>query len=57
MDLSDAMLALLNGKLVQRQGWNGKGMFLLRTKGNSYRAKKGTLSAEIFGEGGNGNTR
>ena len=57
MDLSDAMLALLNGKLVQRQGWNGKGMFLLRTKGNSYRAKKGTLSAEIFGEGGKGNTR
>ena len=51
MDFSDAMRAFQNGKLVQRKGWNGKGMFLFRTMGNSYRVTKGKLQSEIFGEG------
>ena len=43
MDFSGAMRAFQNEKLVQRQGWNGKGMFLFRAMGNSYRVTKGKL--------------
>ena len=28
MNFGEALEALLNGKMVQREGWNGKGMFL-----------------------------
>lgn len=33
MDFGDAIRALRSGKRVQRQGWNGKGMYLQMIKG------------------------
>lgn len=35
MDFSTALQNLKNGKHVQRQGWNGKGMFLFLIPANS----------------------
>jgi len=35
MDFGQALEALNNGEMVQRQGWNGKGMFIFKTVGNT----------------------
>lgn len=42
MDFSDALKALKNGKAIQRDGWNGKGMWL------SYSPGSQALPAEKF---------
>lgn len=34
MKFGQAIDALNNGLMVQRQGWNGKGMFIYKTVGN-----------------------
>lgn len=52
MDFGDAIIALQNGKRVAREGWNGKGMFLVLAGG--YKVKKadlrpgGPISAEFL---------
>jgi hypothetical protein len=35
MDFGQALQALKQGKFVQREGWNGKGMFLYLTEGST----------------------
>lgn len=39
MNFGDALEALKNGKIVQRSGWNGKGMHLYLVPANSYPAQ------------------
>lgn len=36
MNFSDALNQLKDGKLIARNGWNGKGMWLIMIKGESY---------------------
>lgn len=35
LNFSNALVALKNGHLLQRSGWNGKGMFIYQTIGNT----------------------
>lgn len=43
MTFGGALLALKEGKLVARDGWNGKGMFLYYVPANSYPAGRNLL--------------
>lgn len=44
MNFGEAIEALKAGKLVSRDGWNGKGMFLYYVPANSYPASRNTLN-------------
>ena len=47
MTFSDALTEVREGKLIQRKGWNGKGMFVFYVPANSYPSsgnKFGTLT-------------
>lgn len=50
MDFSDALKELKNGKLVQRSGWNGKGMFLFLVPGSVFKVNRAPLLG-IYAEG------
>lgn len=39
MDFGEAIRMLKNGQRVQREGWNGKGMFLYYVRADSYPAR------------------
>lgn len=39
MNFGQALEALKNGKLVQRTGWNGKGMFLWLVKASDWKCE------------------
>lgn len=41
MNFSDALNLIKNGKTVQREGWNGKGMFLFLVPGSSFKVTEG----------------
>lgn len=47
MDFSSALQNLKDGKHVQRQGWNGKGMFLFLIPANSIVVNERKLSPFI----------
>ena len=49
-DFGVALKALKDGKRVQRQGWNGKGLFVYLVPANSYPAQTGAAKKH-FGEG------
>jgi hypothetical protein len=50
MDFGDAIRALKEGKRVQRDGWNGKGMFLFLVPGSQFKVNREPLLS-ILGEG------
>jgi hypothetical protein len=45
-----AVIALKNGKKVQREGWNGKGMFLFLVQGSTFKVNRAPLLG-IYPEG------
>lgn len=49
MNIGKALEALDDGKAVQRQGWNGAGLFVYRVPAASYPAQTGVAKA-YFGE-------
>ena len=53
MDFGKALEALKNGKKVAREGWNGKGMFIVYQKGypNGIPCNKQTAEAWGMNEG------
>ena len=50
MDFGAALLALKAGKKVQREGWNGKGMFLFLVAGSRFKVNRPPLLG-IYDEG------
>lgn len=50
MNFGDAIEALKTGKLVAREGWNGKGMFLFLVPGSTFAVSRAPLLG-IFTEG------
>lgn len=52
MDFGDAIRALKEGKKVSRDGWNGKGMWLVLVPGTADALlREGTPYADAFGSG------
>lgn len=49
MDFGNALNSLRAGNAVQREGWNGKGMFLYLVPENAYPAQTG-VAKKHFGE-------
>lgn len=50
-NFGDALIALKDGKRVSREGWNGKGMFLLKINGcNDIASLHGYGFGECLGE-------
>lgn len=49
LSFGHALVALKDGKMVTRAGWNGKGMFLYHVPANAYPAQTGIAKA-YFGE-------
>lgn len=48
MDFGEALKALKAGKKVQREGWNGKGMWLYLVPGSTFEVSEGRpLAAHI----------
>ena len=50
MTFSEALDALKEGERVQREGWNGKGMFLFLVPGSTFKVNREPLLS-IMGEG------
>lgn len=50
MTFGDAIQALKQGKKVQREGWNGKGMFLFLVSGSKFKVNRAPLLG-IYPEG------
>lgn len=50
MNFGQALDALKAGKLVQRSGWNGKGMFLYLVPGSTFKVNRAPLLG-IYPEG------
>ncbi|HPQ97869.1 MAG TPA: DUF2829 domain-containing protein [Thiolinea sp.] len=50
MDFGKALEALKAGKKVERNGWNGKGMFLFLVPGSTFRVNRAPLLG-IYPEG------
>lgn len=50
MDFSDALRAVKAGKLVAREGWNGKKMFIFLVPGSHFTVSRAPLNV-IFPEG------
>jgi hypothetical protein len=49
-NFGEAIEALKQGKLVKREGWNGKGMFLFLVKGSKFKANRPPILG-IYEEG------
>ena len=54
LSFGDAVVALKEGLRVEREGWNGKGMFLSLVKG---RDTDYHVNSEVFGTGNDGNSQ
>jgi len=50
MNFSEALVAVKNGRLISRAGWNGKGMFLFLVPGSTFKVSREPLLG-ILGEG------
>jgi len=50
MDFSDALKLIKAGKRVQRNGWNGKNMFIFLVPGSVFKVNRDPLLS-ILGEG------
>jgi hypothetical protein len=50
MNFGQAVEALKSGKKVERQGWNGKGMFLFLVPGSTFKVNRAPLMG-IYPEG------
>lgn len=50
VDFGQALHALKNGKKVEREGWNGKGMFLFLVSGSTFIVNRAPLLG-IYPEG------
>lgn len=50
MNFSDALVAIKAGKRVQREGWNGKDMFLFLVPGSKFTVNRAPLLG-IYPEG------
>lgn len=50
MNFGQALEAIKEGKLVAREGWNGKGMFVFLVKGSTFTVNRAPLLG-IFPEG------
>lgn len=50
MDFSDALKLIKAGKRVQRNGWNGKNMFIFLVPGSVFKVSRDPLLS-ILGEG------
>lgn len=50
MNIGQAIEAMQNGKKVQREGWNGKGMFLFLVPGSQFTVSRHPLLG-IYPEG------
>ena len=50
LDFGGALVALKEGKMVRRQGWNGKGMFLFLVPGSKFVVNRPPLLG-IYPEG------
>ncbi len=50
LSFSDALYALKQGMRVQREGWNGKGMFLFLVPGSTFKVNRAPLLG-IYPEG------
>ena len=50
MDFSEALKHIKDGALVQRSGWNGKGMFLFLVPGSQFEVNRAPLLG-IYPEG------
>lgn len=50
MNFSDALNELKAGKLLQRSGWNGSGMFVYLVQGSTFKTNREPLTT-IMGEG------
>ena len=50
MDFGKALQLIKAGKLLRRQGWNGKGMFIYLVAGSTFKVSRPPLS-NIFVEG------
>ena len=50
MDFSEALKEIKAGKLVSREGWNGKGMFIFLVNGSTFVVNREPL-INIFPEG------
>lgn len=50
MDFSEALLWIKSGKLVSREGWNGKGMFIFLVPDSTFSVNREPLIS-ILGKG------
>lgn len=53
MNFGEAIAALRAGKKVAREGWNGKGMWLVLVPGSTVVAREGTPYGDALGAGAN----
>ena len=49
MNFGEALQALKDGHLVSREGWNGKGMWLVLVAGSDIATREGTPYARALG--------
>ena len=49
MNFGEALQALKDGHLVSREGWNGKGMWLVYVPGSDITTREGTPYARALG--------
>lgn len=50
MDFSEALIAIKAGALLEREGWNGRGMFVFLVAGSTFEVNRAPLLG-IFPEG------
>ncbi len=50
MNFSEALELIKQGKLVAREGWNGKGMFVYLVRGSQFQVNRAPLNV-IYPEG------
>lgn len=50
MNFSEALTAAKRGRLITREGWNGKGMFVFMVDGSEFQVSRAPLN-KIFPEG------
>lgn len=51
MDFAEALAALKSGRTVQREGWNGKGLFLFLVPGSRFAVAEGRPMAKHYAVG------
>lgn len=49
MNFGDALIAVKDGEKIQREGWNGKGLFVYLVPANAYKAQTG-VAKQHFGD-------